>query len=110
MKTPNSIRAFTLVEIMIVVAIIGALALISIPGFFASREATIKNTCLVDIKQIEGSLTRAKLETDVSISNLSENDIRVILEPDYMEHVPSCPRGVYSTDGLGVVHCSAHSP
>ncbi|NQU39956.1 MAG: type II secretion system protein [Lentisphaerae bacterium] len=45
---------FTLVEIMIVVAIIGLLAAIAIPSFVKARNTSQQNACVNNLRQIDG--------------------------------------------------------
>lgn len=53
MKTPqNSTGAFTLVEIMIVAAIIGLLAALAIPAFNKSRQATRQKAITNNLRQL----------------------------------------------------------
>ena len=46
---------FTLVEIMIVVAIIGLLAAIAIPNFVKARASSQQNACINNLRQLDGA-------------------------------------------------------
>lgn len=56
---------FTLVEIMIVVAIIGLLAAIAIPNFVRARTTTQLNACINNLRQIDGAKQQWALENNV---------------------------------------------
>jgi prepilin-type N-terminal cleavage/methylation domain-containing protein len=83
---------FTLVEIMIVVAIIGLLAAIAIPNFVKARTAAQKNVCLANMKQIDGAVEQFALETklaqgaDVTIAQICGAGL-------YIKTEPKCPAG-----------------
>ena len=53
---------FTLVEIMIVVAIIGMLAAIAIPSFLKARESARRSSCINNLRQIDGAKDQYALE------------------------------------------------
>ena len=73
MKTKTSRKSgFTLVEIMIVVAIIGLLAAIAIPNFVRARSTSQMNACINNLRQIDSAkqqwaLEKGKTTTDTPL-------------------------------------------
>lgn len=92
MKTQNTNKAgFTLVEIMIVVAIIGLLAAIAIPNFVKARATAQKNACIANLKQIDGAVQQWALEQKkVATDTYAVNDATLL---SYMKGslMPTCP-------------------
>ena len=58
--------AFTLVEIMIVVAIIALLASIAVPNFLRSRKRSQATQVLEDLRQIDSAVDQYAIETNKS--------------------------------------------
>ena len=55
-------KGFTLVEIMIVVAIIGLLAAIAIPAFMKARNSARRNACVNNLRMIDAAKDQYALE------------------------------------------------
>jgi prepilin-type N-terminal cleavage/methylation domain-containing protein len=68
-KIRNDRSAFTLVEIMIVVAIIGLLAALAIPGFVKARKQSQGRRILNDARQMDAAIDQWALETGQTDGN-----------------------------------------
>ena len=94
-------NGFTLVEIMIVVAIIGLLAMIAIPSFMRARTTSQMNGCINNLRQIEAAKDQYALENGLSnkaniTANGAVDDVAVFsnlvsFERGYIKQWPLCP-------------------
>jgi prepilin-type N-terminal cleavage/methylation domain-containing protein len=100
-------KGFTLVEIMIVVAIIGILIAIAVPGFLRARENSRGQACQENLTKIDGAKEMWVLE--VKFSNGSDPPADFLTNEKYfgpngyVKKKPVCPSGgTYTVNKIGI--------
>ncbi|SPE58874.1 conserved exported hypothetical protein [Verrucomicrobia bacterium] len=87
---------FTLVEIMIVVAIIAMLASIAIPNFVKARTTAQKTACISNLQQLEGAIQQWALQNKKGNGDaVTLEDIKAggFIKLDASGDIPHCPGG-----------------
>ena len=85
-------QGFTLVEIMIVVAIIGILAAIAIPNFVKNRNESQKKACVSNMRQISTACENWLTAHDMDVTGWSYPG-SIVGTDNYIKQEPKCPTG-----------------
>lgn len=92
MKKINK-KGFTLVEIMIVVAIIGLLAAIGIPSFAKARDSSRAKACVNNLRMIAAGGEQYMMESNAT--SYANTDVNAYIKGAF----PTCPAGGNYTMG-----------
>src|SRR5271156_3984296 len=94
----NRIGAFTLVEIMIVVAIIGLLATIAIPNFVRARLKAQQTTCISNLRELDGAKQLWATESRAGLTAVPQaSSIQPYLGHGTGGPLPTCPADAANT-------------
>src|SRR5688572_18270490 len=92
---------FTLVEIMIVVAIIGIILAVALPAFMKSRAQARKQICIENLSQLESAKQQWSLEAGKKDGDPPTED-DLIGQTKYIKKMPLCPGGgTYELQSIG---------
>jgi prepilin-type N-terminal cleavage/methylation domain-containing protein len=110
MKNKTSPRAgFTLVEMMIIVALIGLLAAIAIPSFVKARAASQAGACINNLRQLDAAVQQWALEQHKSpTASYQLTDLTPYLKSAGTNGFPVCPGG--GTYSVGPDNCVTSAP
>ncbi len=80
-------RGFTLIEIMIVIAIIAILATIAVPNFMRARGEAQLDGCIQNEKTIQTALEMYLIRHKAPLTI----DVDTLVEGKYLKEAPKCP-------------------
>lgn len=109
----NTREGFTIIELMIVLAIIAIILSVAIPNYAKSRFESQKNACIANLRQINSAVDQWVIENKIATGTVpSESDDEGIYS--YLKGSrPRCPgAGIYTIHTVGSaeqVTCSLSS-
>lgn len=117
-RKPRTRRSgFTLIEIMIVIAIIGVLASIAVPSFQEARKRSNQRACYANQKVVIGALVQYNLDFNTSYDT-DPIEFGKLASEGYLQSIPQDPGGGvgshtrYKLDPAveDSIYCTQHGP
>ncbi len=96
----KSAYGFTLIEIVIVIAIIGAVISMSVPGMLRARAESRLTVCCENLRTIAAAVELCKTRHPELLMRKGGKDVLIVLDDDcclvklgYLKSIPKCPNG-----------------
>ena len=91
--------AFSMIELMVVIAIIGLLSAIAIPAFMKASLSARQKACVSNLEQVDSAIQQWAIDT----KSLPENVVTHTNLLSYLRELPTCPSpaanaGTFATD------------
>lgn len=109
----NKRRGFTLIELMIVIAIIGILAAIAVPNFKKAREQAREKSCYANMRVIQGAIEMYNMDNTPMITSVDLT--KLTGTGGYLKSDPKCPSNSANSYGQtsdltdqGKITCPCH--
>lgn len=100
-------KGFTLVEIIITVAVIAILLAIALPNYIKTRATSKKTICINNLKQIDAAIDRWAMENNIPEGTMPGDEIDNYLKNGVQ---PTCPAGgtytLYAVGSKPQITCS----
>jgi len=108
--TPKNRAAFTLIEILIVLSILGVLAGLAVPAFKMVHKRSQQKSCYANLRTLNGAVQWYSADNNITYQITAPEHFDPLVEGGFLQARPECPaNGAYTCEtGLKQCVCATH--